>query len=477
MLVPVILAGGVGTRLWPVSRALLPKQFIQFPRQQGSLFQNTLTRLAGLADIRDPVVVCNADHRFLVAEQLRQLDCRQPVIMLEPFGRNTAPAVALAALQVREKSPDSVLLVLPADHLIQNITALHAAINAGESLAAAGRMVTFGIVPTGPETGYGYICKSSALTRGAFVVESFVEKPDLPTAEKYLASGKYLWNSGMFMFTATHYLEELKKFAPQIHAQCVKAYQTLQQDAEFTRIDPAVFESCPSESIDYAVMEKTSAAAVIPLDANWNDLGAWSALFDAGEKDDDNNVISGDVLLTDVANSYVQSSSRLVAAVGIRNIVIVETSDAVLVADRSRVQEVKQIVDQLKSLKRTEHHSHDLVLRPWGSYESLVNAGGYQVKHIVVKPGASLSLQLHHHRAEHWTIIKGQATVTRDEQVLTLAVNESTFIPQGSKHRLENRGTVACEFIEVQVGDYLGEDDIVRFEDIYGRVPVPQDKG
>lgn len=471
-LMPVILAGGAGTRLWPVSRALLPKQFIQFPQQTGSLFQNTLSRLGGIAGILDPVVVCNEEHRFLVAEQLRQLDVADAQIILEPFGRNTAPATAVAALQIIAARGDVLMLVLPADHLIQDVAALQAAIMAAVPLAAAGRLVTFGIVPQSAETGYGYIRKGAALPAPAFAVDRFVEKPDLATARSYLDSGEYLWNSGMFLFAASVWLRELKQRAPHIHDCCVNVQAELRQEGEFLRIDPGLFETCPADSIDYAVMEKTSAAAVLPLDAGWNDLGAWSALQQIGSKDGDGNVVSGDVLLTDVSGSYVQSSSRLVTAVGIRDIVVVETSDAVLVADRHKVQNVKQIVDLLKQMQRSEHHSHDLVKRPWGSYESLVNTDGYQVKHIVVNPGASLSLQLHHHRAEHWIVIRGEATVTRDDEVFTLVANESTHIPLGSKHRLQNRGDSPCEIIEVQVGDYLGEDDIVRFEDVYGRVPA-----
>lgn len=469
MLVPVILAGGVGARLWPVSRALLPKQFIQFPQQQGSLFQNTLSRLSGLPDLADPIVVCNDDHRFLVAEQLRQLDSQQHCIILEPFGRNTAPAVALAALHIRQSDPDAIMLVLPADHLIQNVTALQAAIIVGTEVARQGRLVTFGIVPVSPETGYGYIRKGPAIEGGAFQVDRFIEKPDQATARQYLGSGEYLWNSGMFMFTARRYLDDLATHAPAMLQACEMTWESVSRDGPFLHLDAALFETCPANSIDYAVMEKTSDAAVLALDANWNDLGAWSALCDVGEKDGNNNVISGDVLLTDVMDSYVQSSSRLVTAVGVKELVIVETSDAVLVADRNRVQDVKQIVDLLKQLERPEHHIHNLVYRPWGSYESLVNAEGYQVKHIVVKPGASLSLQMHHHRSEHWTIIKGEATITRDDEVFTLQTNESTFIPQGARHRLQNRGSEPCELIEVQVGAYLGEDDIVRFEDVYGR--------
>ena len=471
MLVPVILAGGTGSRLWPVSRALLPKQFIQLPRQPGSLFQNTLARLGGLESLGAPVVVCNDDHRFLVAEQLRQLKNEHHTIMLEPFGRNTAPAVALAALHTRQQSPDAILLVLPSDHAIEDHGALLQAIRAGEKLAADGHLVTFGIVPGSPQTGYGYIKKGQPIGDGpACAVASFVEKPDPDTARAYLLSGEYLWNSGMFMFSAQRYLEELGRFAPDMLRQCQLTFEKLESDAGFLRVSAALFEQCPADSIDYAVMEKTEGAAVITLDAQWNDLGAWSAFTDMGEKDENNNVVNGDVLLSDVQNSYVQAGSRLVTAVGMRDTVIVETSDAVLVAARDKAQNVRHIVELLKQQNREEHSIHDLVYRPWGSYERLVDADGFKVKHIVVNPGASLSLQLHHHRSEHWVVIKGEATVTRNDEVFAILPNESTFIPQGCRHRLENRGTGPCEIIEVQVGSYLGEDDIVRLEDRYGRL-------
>lgn len=471
MIIPVVLAGGVGSRLWPISRALLPKQFIHFPQQPASLFQNTLSRLEGLAGLGDPLVVCNADHRFLVAEQLRTLGKSGSTIMLEPVGRNTAPAVAMAALSAQLISEEAVILILPADHVIQNIEAFHRAIGEGEKLARQEKLVTFGIVPDAPETGYGYIQKGELLDDDtAYRVARFVEKPDRATAEDYLSSGDYLWNSGMFMFTASRYLEELKHYAGDISASCLEAFTGLQQNGDFQQIPEAVFSACRSDSIDYAVMEKTDSAAVIPLNANWNDLGAWDAIWDIEDKDSDGNVTSGDVLTSGVSNSYIQAGSRLVAAVGMENAVIVETADAVLVAEKSKVQSVKHIVEQLEASKRTESINHNLVFRPWGSYESLAMAEGYQVKHIVVKPGASLSLQMHHHRAEHWTVIKGSGLITCDDKEFLLHANESTFIPLGSKHRLTNPGDEPVELIEVQLGDYLGEDDIVRFEDVYGRV-------
>ena len=470
MIVPVVLAGGVGSRLWPLSRALLPKQFVRFPRQQGSLFQNTLSRLEGLDNVGKPLVVCNADHRFLVAEQLRLLGQEHSTILLEPVGRNTAPAVAMAALVARQRYDDPVIFILPADHVIENISAFHAAIVAGENLSRQQLLVTFGIVPDLPETAYGYIEQGPALEdETAFKVLRFVEKPDLDTAKSYLASGSYFWNSGMFMFTASRYLQELKQTAPDIYASCVSAFAAIEAGDDFDQIPAELFASCRSESIDYAVMEKTDSAVVVPLDAGWNDLGAWDAIWKMQDKDGDGNVISGDVLSIEVKNSYIQSQSRLVAAVGMEDVVIVETADAVLVANKSKVQAVKQLVEQLEAAKRSESINHTLVYRPWGSYESLAVGDGYQVKRIVVNPGASLSLQLHHRRAEHWIMIKGAGLIRCDDEEFMLHVNESTFIPLGSKHRLSNPGAEPVELIEVQIGDYLGEDDIVRFEDIYGR--------
>jgi mannose-1-phosphate guanylyltransferase/mannose-6-phosphate isomerase len=471
MIVPVILAGGVGSRLWPQSRALLPKQFIQFPGQDGSLFQNTLSRLEGLESLAPPLVVCNNEHRFLVAEQLRQLGIAGAAILLEPVGRNTAPAVAMAALQASRSDQDPVLLVLPADHMILDCPALHLAVRQGEQLARQDRLVTFGIVPGAPETGYGYIKKGPALPASdGCSVEQFVEKPDLETARSYLQRGDYLWNSGMFMFRASVFLRELATFAPDMLGCCEKAFVEIESGQDYLNIPIGLFAACPSDSIDYAVMEKTDAAAVVPLDASWNDLGAWSAVWEVAEKDANGNAVSGDVLLEQVADSYIQANSRMVAAVGVSDTVIVETSDAVLVADRGKVQGIKKIVDLLQAADRSESQHHDLVFRPWGSYRSLENTDGYQVKHIIVNPGQSLSLQMHHHRAEHWTIVRGEALVTRDDEQHRLKVNESIFLPLGCRHRLENPGQVPVELIEVQVGDYLGEDDIVRFEDVYGRI-------
>ena len=471
MIVPVVLAGGVGSRLWPLSRALLPKQFIHFPGQQGSLFQNTLSRLDGLEKLGEPLVVCNADRRFLVAEQLRQLGKNHATILLEPQGRNTAPAVAMAALSAQRQGEDPVILILPADHVIAKVPVFQQAVMRGEGLALQNRLVTFGIVADAPETGYGYIEKGPSLeSETAFEVARFVEKPDLETAASYLASGNYFWNSGIFMFVASQYLHELERHAPDIYASCEAAFAAIERGDDFDQIPQQLFASCRAQSIDYAVMEKTDRGAVIPLDANWSDLGSWAALWESRDKDTDGNVTSGDVLTTAVVNSYIQSQSRLVAAVGLEDVIIVETADAVLVANKSQVQAVKQIVEQLEAANRSESINHTLVNRPWGSYESLATGEGYQVKHLVVNPGASLSLQLHHHRAEHWTVIKGAGLIRCDDKEFMLQVNESTFIPLGSKHRLSNPGKEAVELIEVQIGDYLGEDDIVRLEDIYGRV-------
>ena len=471
MIIPVVLAGGVGSRLWPISRSMLPKQFIDFPNLHGTLFQNTLSRLDGLDEISDPLVVCNTDHRFLVAEQLRALQKYNNTILLEPLGRNTAPAVALAALNALQDYADPVLLVLPADHFIQDQDALHEAVRQGLVLARENKLVTFGIVPGAPETGYGYIEKGEAFDdASAFKVNRFVEKPDRKTAESYLADGNYLWNSGMFMFTAANYLQELKRHAADIFDSCHAAYGELEPGDDFQRIPEALFAECRSDSIDYAVMEKTESAVVIPLDAGWSDLGAWDAIWDVREKDSAGNAISGDVITEDVSNSYIQAQSRLVAAAGIENAIIVETADVVLVVDKSKAQSVKLLVQQLESLNRDESINHRLVYRPWGSYETLETRPGYQLKHIVVDPGASLSLQTHKQRAECWTVIKGVALVTCEDREFELGLHETTFIPLGSKHRLTNKGEEPIEIIELQVGDYLGEDDIVRYEDMYDRV-------
>ena len=471
MLIPVILAGGVGSRLWPASRSLQPKQFIEFPTMQGSLFQNTLSRLEGLSDLEDPIVVCNNNQRFLVAEQLRQLGKEHSNILLEPVGRNTAPAVALAALCALQNSADPFLLILPADHVIEDQTAFQQAITQALQLAKQGKLATFGIVPSVPETGYGYINKGAQLASGnGYCVEQFVEKPNQETAQAYLDSGNYFWNSGMFLFSASTYLQELKRHAPDIFESCHQAYASLESSEDFQRIPEPIFASCPSDSIDYAVMEKTASAVVVPLEAGWNDLGAWDAMWEVQAKDEQGNALSGDVLTFDVQDSYIQSQSRLVAVAGVRDVVVVETADAVLVTQRSQAQSVKHLVNQLQDHEREEGTLHRLVYRPWGSYESLSSRPGYQVKHLVINAGASISLQLHHKRAEHWIGLKGVALVTCGNKEFELQPNESTYIPVGSKHRLTNTSNQPVEIIEVQMGEYLGEDDIVRFEDRYDRV-------
>jgi len=468
MLYPVIMAGGNGSRLWPLSRQLNPKQFLPLADAEFSMLQATIRRLEGL-ETALPRLICNEQHRFLAAEQLRTLGMEQAKILLEPMGRNTAPAIALAALQVCAESEDPILLVLAADHLIEDVAAFHSRIQVALPLAAAGKLVTFGIVPTHPETGYGYIEKGSAFCEDGFAVKRFVEKPDLVTAEDYLASGRYFWNSGMFMFRAKRYLEELQLFRPDILEACQKALDGGAQDLHFTRVDQAAFAACPEDSIDYAVMEKTEDAVMVPLDAGWNDIGSWSALWDVGSKDAEGNVFKGDVIGQGVHNSYVHAESRLVAAVGIENLIVVETKDAVLVAHKNQIQDVKKIVERIKKDGRQEHVYHREVYRPWGLYDSIDMGHRYQVKRITVNPGAKLSVQMHHHRAEHWIVVSGTAKVTNGEKTYLVTENQSTYIPVGQVHALENPGVIPLELIEVQSGTYLGEDDIVRIEDIYGR--------
>ncbi len=437
-----------------------------------SLLQLTVDRLQGLQGMRSPILLCNEDHRFLVAEQLRQAKVEDPVIVLEPLPRNTAPAIALAALYAQQQDENAVLLVCPADHLIASAEVFQEAIAVGLEQASQGKLVTFGIVPTRPETGYGYVKGLGQTDSGNaswFKVDQFVEKPDLETAEKYLESGEYFWNSGIFMFQAATFIDELAMHAPAILEVCTEAHDSITQDLDFKRIDPAIFKRCESESIDYAVMEKTANAVVVPLATPWNDLGAWDAIWNVCEQDADGNASSGDVILKDSTNSYVRSESRLVAGLGLDNLVVIETADSVLVAAKDQVQDVKKIVSELNALGRSETVNHTQVYRPWGSYESIVSAPRFQVKRIIVNPGAALSLQLHHHRAEHWIVVKGRAQVTRGEAVFQLNEDESTYISIGEKHRLENPGKIPLELIEVQTGSYLGEDDIVRFDDQYGR--------
>ena len=468
MLLPIIMAGGSGSRLWPLSRQLNPKQFLQLADSQLSMLQATIARLKGL-DITLPRLICNEQHRFLAAEQLRQLDMEKSNILLEPVGRNTAPAIALAALQAVADGQDPVLLVLAADHLIKDVEAFHAAINTALPLADAGKLVTFGIVPSHPETGYGYIEKGASAGVGGFAVSQFVEKPDLATATDYLKSGDFLWNSGMFLFRASRYLQELERFQPAILEACKKALAGGQQDLHFTRVCATEFGACPDDSIDYAVMEKTADAVVVPLDAGWSDIGSWSALWDVSEKDEHGNVLKGDVLHHCSSNNYVHADSRLVTLVGVEDLVVVETKDAIMVAHKNNVQDVKKIVEQLKAGDRKEHINHREVYRPWGVYDSIDDGHRYQVKRITVKPGAKLSVQMHHHRAEHWIVVSGTAKVTNGDTTFLVTENQSTYIPIGQIHALENPGVIPLELIEVQSGPYLGEDDIVRFEDKYGR--------
>ncbi|MBB3047480.1 mannose-1-phosphate guanylyltransferase/mannose-6-phosphate isomerase [Litorivivens lipolytica] len=468
MLVPVLLSGGVGSRLWPLSRESFPKQF-QDLTSDLSMLQETAARVDGLDNVADPLVVCNEEHRFLVAEQFRNEKRRAAAIILEPEGKNTAPAVALAALRAVQTDPEAVLLVLPADHVIQQVEAFCEAVGRGLPFAQKGQLVTFGIVPTSPETGYGYLKRGDELAESTFTLAQFVEKPNRATAEAYLDSGEYCWNSGMFLFSARAYLEELGKYQPAMLKACEQAMASTQTDIDFLRVDAKAFAACPADSIDYAVMEHTDRAVMVALDCGWSDVGSWSALWDVADKDEQNNYLHGDVLVEDVKNSYLRSQDRLLAAVGVDNLVIVETPDAVMVADKNRVQDVKAIVSKLKADGRDEAKFQHRVYRPWGSYESLVVGDLFQVKRIIVKPGERLSLQMHHHRAEHWIVVKGTAEVVRGEETMILSEDQSTYIPLGTKHRLSNPGVIPLELIEVQTGSYLGEDDIVRFEDVYGR--------
>lgn len=466
MILPVIMAGGTGSRLWPLSRDLMPKQFLKLDGLQ-TMLQATVKRLSDIEAL-PPLVICNEEHRFIAAEQLRQISQLDHNIILEPAGRNTAPAIALAALAALKKGTDPLLLVLAADHVIANTAAFTSAVNLAADFAAQDKLVTFGIVPTAPETGYGYI-KRGAAVASSFAVASFVEKPSLAVAEQYLASGEYYWNSGMFMFKASVYLNELKQHRPDIYAACEQAMSEVNPDLDFIRVNKEAFMACPDESIDYAVMEKTASAIVVPLDAGWNDVGAWSSLWEISVKDSHGNVHQGDVLSTASNNNYIFAETSLVATVGLENTVVVQTKDAVLVAAKDKVQDVKAIVQQLKAAGRNEHKIHREVYRPWGKYDSIDNGQRYQVKRITVKPGEKLSIQMHHHRAEHWIVVSGTANVTVDGKDTLLSENQSIYIPLGAIHALENPGKIPLELIEVQSGSYLGEDDIVRFSDRYGR--------
>ncbi len=473
MILPIILAGGSGTRLWPLSRALYPKQLINLV-DENTMLQNTVKRLEGLPDAANPVVICNDEYRFMVAEQLRLIDVTPGAIILEPVGRNTAPALAVAALWALNNGMDPVLLILPADHHILFADKFRQTLQTGYDYARSGHLITFGIVPDKPETGYGYIKKGRPLTSTgadgtAVAIDAFVEKPDRQTAEGYVASKAYCWNSGMFMFLASAAIEALEKFAPEIVTACRQAVEKGKTDLDFFRLDHASFAASPSDSIDYAIMERTSAGAMVPMAAGWNDLGSWEALYQVGEKDAAHNVAKGDVVLHDVNDSYLHAESRLIAAVGLKDHIVVETPDAVMISPRDRVQDVKGLVDRLKAKGRAETHTHKRVYRPWGTVDQLVAGNRFQVNRLTVKPGGALSLQTHFNRSEHWVVVRGSALVTKKEENVVLREDYSIYISAGTPHRLENPGKIPLEVIEVQTGSYIGEDDINRLEDIYGR--------
>ena len=458
----VVMAGGSGTRLWPLSRAARPKQFLPLVDEQ-TMLQATYSRLSDLP-VDTSITICSEDHRFFVAEQLREIG-HASTIILEPEGRNTAPAIALAALAAKD---DPIMLVLAADHIIKNQKEFSDVVKSAVPIAVSGKLVTFGIVPNEPNIGYGYIKKGMKQGLG-YVVESFVEKPIRETAEKYVKSGDYCWNSGMFLFKASRYLEELQQFRPDIYESCVASMSVVLKDRDFLRIDEEAFKSSPSESIDYAVMELTKDAVVVPLDAGWSDIGSWSSLWDSAEKDDAGNVLKGDIMVHESKNSYVRTDDKLVAVVGVDNLVVVVNKDVVMVASKDAVQDVKIISQRLKQKSRIEWEHHREVYRPWGKYDSLDNGPRYQVKRITVKPGGKLSVQKHHHRSEHWVVVSGSANVTKGEDTILLCENESIYLPVGVVHALENPGKINLELIEVQTGSYLGEDDIIRLSDVYGR--------
>ena len=469
MITPVVLSGGSGTRLWPLSRKLHPKQLLPLLNQT-SLLQDTINRLDGFKNIEKAVIICNEEYRFMVAEQARATGIGASAIILEPIGRNTAPAIALAAFNALKNDEEAVLLVLPADHDIKDVAEFHKAIDAGLQQALNDQFVTFGVVPNSPQTGYGYIKSADSVAiNEVSKIEKFVEKPDLETATRYIEEGGYYWNSGMFMFKASEYLKALQEFAPEIYQASQDAINKADRDMDFIRVGIEEFKKCPSNSIDYAVMEKVSNAVVIPVDMGWSDVGSWSALHEIGVQDENNNIFIGDTFHVSTKNSYVRSEHKLVTTLGIDDLIIVDTDDALLVAHKDHVQDIKEIVNALTNEDREEVVLHKKVCRPWGCYQGIDHSDRFQVKRISVNPGAVLSLQLHHHRAEHWVVVSGTAKVTKDDDVFTLSENESTYIPLGVKHRLENIGKIPLELIEVQTGSYLGEDDIVRFDDVYGR--------
>ena len=466
MIQPIILSGGSGTRLWPLSRTLHPKQFMSLVNES-SLFQDTILRLP--KNIADPFVVCNEDHRFLAAEQLRQIQKKSLGIILEPIGKNTAPAVALAAIKALSNNEDPILLVLSADHLIQDENEFHKSIEIGTKLAIDEKLVTFGVNPSSPETGYGYIEAIQSNLNEYYSIKSFTEKPSAIEAKKYIEQGNYYWNSGIFMFKASVYIQELEKFEPEILHYCKKSLLINLKDQDFIRLDKKAFLKCPNKSIDYAVMENTKKGVIVPLGTKWSDIGAWSSLFDVLPKDTNGNVTNGDFCLEDVKNSYINSPNRLVVAMGVSNLIVVDTKDTVLIMDQKYSQNIKEIVRKLKEKKRTEVENHRQVFRPWGYYDSIDSGKNFQVKRISVNPGAKLSLQKHKYRSEHWVVVKGVATITCGTEVFELNENQSTYIPQGQIHRLENSTRDILEIIEIQTGSYLGEDDIKRIEDIYKR--------
>ena len=468
-IIPVILSGGSGTRLWPLSRKKYPKQYLPLV-SDNTMLQETILRLDGLDNLADPIIVCNKDHRFLVAEQLQKINIKNPTILLEPIGRNTAPAIAAAAFQSIKQVDNALLLVLSADHVIQDTDAFHRAISIAAKQAQAGKLATFGIVPTDASTGYGYIKLSTDNVDGAYKVEEFVEKPDLQTAQSYLKQGSYLWNSGMFMFQAKTLINELTIHSPEIVISVNSSIDGATQDLDFIRLEKQAFESSPSDSIDYALMERSSNVVVVPLNARWNDIGSWATLHDISVKDHNGNAIQGDVFTEETTNSYIHANHHIVATIGVQDLIIVDTPNATLIAHKDKSQEVKNIVEQLKQQDRVEQLYHRKVSRPWGWYDSIEKGRNFQVKRIYIKPGAKLSLQSHKHRAEHWVVVKGKAIVTKGDLVFNLGVNQSTYIPIEERHSLENHSKVdSLELIEVQSGTYFGEDDIIRYDDIYDR--------